>query len=189
VTSDRQAAGNPRSAASPPPESLPRHPAARADHLLLNECEELRGRRRGPGGQHRNKVETAVVLTHRPSGIRGQASERRSQHQNRKVALFRLRVNLALELRQPRNLPGDVAPAWRRRCGGGRVAIRPDHPDFPTLLAEALDILAACDLDLPTAAETLEVTRSQLLRFLRREPRALEWLNSQRRARNLRPLR
>lgn len=176
---------------SPPPgtapEEAPVHPAGQEERRLLSECEQRRGRRRGPGGQHRNKVETAVVLTHRPSGIQGQASERRSQHQNRQVALFRLRVNLALEWRQPRLAPGEPSPAWRRHCVRGRLAIRDDHHDFPSLLAEALDVLVACDLDLPAAAETLQVSGSQLLRFLRREPRALGWFNTRRRAHNLRP--
>lgn len=44
----------------------------------------------GPGGQHRNKVSSGVVLVHEPTGTRVTATEERSQHQNRKVAWNRL---------------------------------------------------------------------------------------------------
>ena len=44
----------------------------------------------GPGGQHVNKTESAVRVTHVPSGISVVAREERSQHLNRKLALSRL---------------------------------------------------------------------------------------------------
>ena len=48
----------------------------------------------GPGGQHVNRTESAVRVTHLPTGIQVHAAEERSQHRNRKLALARLAQKL-----------------------------------------------------------------------------------------------
>jgi peptide chain release factor len=49
----------------------------------------------GPGGQHVNKTESAVRVTHIPSGISVTACNERSQLQNKKQAIERLRIKLS----------------------------------------------------------------------------------------------
>jgi len=56
----------------------------------------------GPGGQHKNKTATAVRIRHIPTGIVAQASERRSQHLNREIAMQRLEKAIAKMLFKPK---------------------------------------------------------------------------------------
>ncbi len=48
----------------------------------------------GPGGQKRNKTESVVLLTHRPTGLQVRCETSRSQHHNRVAALGLLRARL-----------------------------------------------------------------------------------------------
>jgi hypothetical protein len=173
----------------------PPHPASLSENELLADCDITRQRRGGPGGQHRNKVETAVVITHRPTGIRAEANERRSQAENQQAAIRRLRLRLAIEVRSEVAEDGDggtgvvtASPLWQSRCSGGRLAISTEHEDFPTLLAEALDAVAVAEFDVATAAKWLGISTTQLVRFLQKEPPAWAAVNAARRQRGLRPL-
>ncbi|MFP4105187.1 MAG: peptide chain release factor family protein, partial [Phycisphaerae bacterium] len=65
------------------------------DDQLLGQCEVDTYKASGPGGQHRNKVSSAVRLRHKPTEIMAHGNDSRSQHENKRLALKRLRKNLA----------------------------------------------------------------------------------------------
>ncbi|RMH27513.1 MAG: peptide chain release factor-like protein [Planctomycetota bacterium] len=186
------------------------HPAELPDDELLAACDVGRGRASGPGGQHRNKVETAVVVTHRPTGISAQASERRSQAENARVALKRLRLKLATEVRttppsppgrgcrrdattgeghEQSDLPENGSDLWRSRRHGGRIVCNPDHRVYPALLAEALDAVASAGWEPAPAAILLGVSTSQLIKLVKDHPPAFERWNAERAARGRHALR
>lgn len=170
------------------------HPARLVPDDLLKECRRENTRASGPGGQHRNRVATAVRLTHTATGLMGQANERRSQKANAEVALFRLRLNLALEFRCP---PADLrlkqihrpSMEWESRRRGSTIRVNGEHQDFPALLAEVLDLLHLREDDLPKVAAELQISKTQLVRFLNLESRALAHLNQRRKQDGLPPLR
>lgn len=58
--------------------------------LDMNELEYQTFRSSGPGGQHRNKVETAVRVIHKSSGLQVTATDSKSQVQNKKNALQKM---------------------------------------------------------------------------------------------------
>jgi hypothetical protein len=154
---------------------------------LLSECVTRRTRRSGPGGQHRNKVETAVVIEHLPTATSAEASERRSQEQNHQVAIHRLRVKLAIDYRgQADDLPSEM---WKNRIRGKRIAVNTEHEDFPVLLAELLDTIFAHGFNMSAAAEQLRVTSSQLTKLLKQEREAWAMVNRQRQTLGMPPLK
>ncbi|MEI6494329.1 MAG: peptide chain release factor-like protein [Verrucomicrobiota bacterium] len=81
--------------------------------LREEDIEQIFHRSSGPGGQHVNKVSTAVTLKHIPTGLIVTASDSRSQSQNRALARERLEEKLAESAR--RKKLADLAEASRER--------------------------------------------------------------------------
>src|SRR6266568_2909013 len=77
------------------------------------DLEETFARSRGPGGQHVNKVSTAVTLRHRPSGISVTVQDSRSQAINRKLA--RERLLDAIENAQAKRRAAEIAEREKAR--------------------------------------------------------------------------
>jgi len=133
---------------------------------LMAECELDTLRASGPGGQKRNKTESAVRIRHLPSGIIVIANESRSQHDNRDVALRRLRKALALKLREPAQtgVPDEIAAAIddkKKRLKVGQKDAR-----YIPAIAVALDLLAAHGGRVSDAAKQLGLTTGNLSSFL-----------------------
>jgi len=90
----------------------------------------------GPGGQHRNKTESAVRIHHPPSGVTVVAAEHRSQLRNRRLAMERLierlrRLNHRPRRRRKTRVPQAVVEERlrrKRRLGLKKKLRRPD-PD------------------------------------------------------------
>lgn len=132
------------------------HPAVMPPTKLLDQCQMNQLRRSGPGGQHRNKVSTAILWLHRPTGIRAEASESREQSKNRQNAFQRLRLQLAICVRSEQDHcwretlpsgtileinPDEIGSVVRRTWSSRKLKISSKHEDFPSVMAIVLDDL------------------------------------------------
>lgn len=76
-----------------------KEPAPSELHIDERDIEWQTCRGSGAGGQHRNKTETAVQMTHVPTGVRVRVENERSQSMNRETAMRVLRTRV-LQQRQ-----------------------------------------------------------------------------------------
>lgn len=165
------------------------HPVYWSEEQLLAACRISFSRASGPGGQNRNKVETSVLIEHVPTGLIGQASERRNQIENRKVALHRLRLQLALQ--HPSVHPSEIEDdspksddrsVTGRYCRAGRMDISESNWDFPIVLFESVEMLIRTSWNVSEVAEEISVSSSQLIKLLKKYPPAFVRLNQAREA-------
>jgi peptide chain release factor 1 len=83
----------------------------------------------GAGGQHVNKTDSAIRLTHLPSGIVVECQDERSQHKNRARAMAFLQARL-LEQEQSRQ-DSEIAESRRVQVGSGDRSQRIRTYNFP----------------------------------------------------------
>ena len=171
----------------------------RADHLLASDdaliaqCEVDRYRASGPGGQHRNKTESAVRLRHKPSGISAIGEDSRSQAENKHHAVRRLRSAIALGVREPVSLDG-YAPSPRLAAvvAGGTAPLGARTRltgEYWAAIGERLDLLVAGELEIGATAQRLGITTGALSKLLLHDDQVARAVNDLRRARQMRPLR
>lgn len=150
-----------------------------SDQQLLKQCEVDTYKASGPGGQHRNKVSSAVRLRHKPTGLSAHGDQSRSQHDNKRLAVRRLRATIACQMRAPID-PGGTPPPELAECihvrkGGqatGRKHIqigRKDHRFWP-VTARVLDVVETFEARLSDAAGWLGITTSNLISLLKQDP-------------------
>ncbi|TKY45019.1 Peptide chain release factor 1 [Spatholobus suberectus] len=145
------------------------------DEELMRQCEMDTFKSSGPGGQHRNKRESAVRLKHVPTGIIAQASEDRSQHKNRASALNRLRSLIALKVRKtvdleayspPRELLQILPPKSSIRGSDCGPQIGPNNPKFALGMQALLDLIFAVEGSVSEAAKYLGLSTGALSRLI-----------------------
>lgn len=86
------------------------------DDALLDECRVSTYRAQGRGGQHVNVTDSAVRLTHLPTGIVVTCQRERSQYLNKRECLLKLRQKVKeLNYRKPRRIPTRVPRSVKER--------------------------------------------------------------------------
>ncbi len=149
------------------------------DQQLLAECEVHTFRASGPGGQHRDKVESAVRIRHVPTGVEAVACDSRVQQENRRIALRRLREAVALQVRVPETDPAaELTDECRRMIRQGRrIRLRESNPAYPVLAAAMLDSLQLCSGRVADAARLLGCSTHHFTQFLADHPRLWQAAN------------
>jgi len=83
---------------------------------LRQETDATFYRSSGPGGEKKDKTQTAVRLSHRPSGLKVIATEHRSQSKNRQLGFQRLqRKLLELNRESKKRIPTKVSNAVQEK--------------------------------------------------------------------------
>ncbi|KAF5745399.1 hypothetical protein HS088_TW07G00983 [Tripterygium wilfordii] len=169
-----------------------------SDEELMKQCEMDTFKSSGPGGQHRNKRESAVRLKHLPTGVLAQAAEDRSQHMNRESALSRLRTLIALKVRNSVNLDEYSPPQELLQILPRKSTIRPSdigpqigpkNPKFALGMQALLDLIVAADGSVSEAAKFIGLSTGALSRLILSDDALRKTVNDLRTVKGMKPLK
>jgi hypothetical protein len=166
------------------------------DAALLAQCDVDVYKSSGPGGQHRNKVSSAVRLRHRPTGISAHGEDSRSQAENKDAAMRRLRMNLACALRGPvstSEMPKMVADCLFTVRGGPlkgcrRLEVGRRDRRFWSVAAFLLDVFDHYEGRLSEAASHMGISTSNLASLLQSDRHLLAAAQGIRKAHGQKPI-
>ncbi len=171
------------------------------DEALLGQCEVDTYKSSGPGGQHRNKVSSAVRLRHQPTGVCSQGDESRSQHSNRRQAIRRLRMNIACSIRHKVDISDEAKlPAVVAECifaprgrspeaAKYKLDVGKRDARFWSVAAYLLDVLDSLEGKLADSARFIGISTSNMTNFLRVHRHLWAAAQQIRKAHNLSPIR
>lgn len=169
-----------------------------SDEQLMNQCQLETFKSSGPGGQHRNKRETAVRLKHLPTGIIAQAAEDRSQHMNRASAIARLRTLLALKVRRLVDLDAYSPPVELLRILPAKSTVRgsecgpqikPNNPKFVEGMQALLDLIYTVEGSISDASKFLGMSTGALSRLILSDDNLRATVNELRASKGVKPLK
>jgi hypothetical protein len=150
---------------------------------LLRECQIKGYQGSGPGGQHRNKTNTGVLLRFNPYTLEIKSCESRSASENKVHALHRMRMALALEVREMPKSPSEL------RFPGSNGHIQSSNIGFAPFIADVLDIVAINGGDTKPAAAAFGLSPTALTRILHQEKAVMEKVQTLRKSGGKCPLR
>lgn len=146
----------------------------RLDDAQLSACCKLEFYKdSGPGGQKRNKTSSAARVTLPEFGISATDCTERSQVRNRANALKKLRVTLALTVRETPAVPPE------------RLECSLIHADYPLYLAHLLDVYSENNWDFKAAAAVLGISATAFVKKLYKDPVVWQMVLKELTARNL----
>ncbi len=152
---------------------MPTPAYALSESDLLAGCRIDTYRSKGPGGQHANRTESAVRITHCATGEVSQCQDHRERARNQRDALSRLRLRLALQLR------GVAQASWLEPYRRGRqLAIGAHGASYHLVVAVVLDALAAASGSLAGCGAALGISASQIAKLLGADKEVLQAANA-----------
>ncbi|MCM8543528.1 MAG: peptide chain release factor-like protein [Lentisphaeraceae bacterium] len=139
-----------------------------SDEELLHHCRTDHFISTGNGGQKRNKTSSAVRLTLKDSPISASASDDRQQSVNKTHALRKLRIAIALEMRQ------EPEP-WQ-----GQLNMNSKNQHYANFVACLVDQLFSNTWQVSETAKSFEISTGQLIKIIAKDDTLWQFVNRER---------
>jgi hypothetical protein len=134
------------------------------DKKLFSLCTMKHFQAPGPGGQKKNRKYSAIRIIHKPTNLSVTSTETRSQSDNRHIALRKLRIKLAIEIRGPSIFLD-------------RLKISMSSPLYPSWIALLFDKLWEFEFSISRTAKSLNISTSKLVKLIARDSNIWQIIN------------